>query len=316
MGRLSQCPRCGTRNEIGQRYCASCRQPFYYTCVRCNSLIDLSFKFCPNCSTSLNWELKPRAKLLPPPGLAAQSTSRHKYEVIIPVVLAVLLLVVAGVGYLSYRFSNRGLPVAVGYESYQEPAEVSEPYVMGSPDFQYSGNPPYVKGPGEYINLSNNADASNVSFKTLKDFIISDQTDKDLYIPGMQMCGHFAETVHNNAEQVGIRAGVVILEFEDESAPHALNAFETTDKGLVYIDCTGSRRTPADFEEWLYKLFYPKGQDRMAYMLKGKEYGTIILEDAESTQYSYYAGYSKSWVKDEYFFFSRPGIVKYIMIYW
>lgn len=316
MGRLSRCPRCGTHNEIGQRYCTSCRQPFYYTCVRCNSFVDLSFKFCPNCSTTLNWDVKPRANLLPPPELAAQSKSRRKYEVVIPVVMAVLMLVLAVVGYLSYRFSYRGLPVPVGYELHQEPAEVSEPYVMAPPDFQYSGNPPYVKGPGEYIYLINNADAGNVSFETLKDFIVSDQTDKDLYVPGMQMCGHFAETLHNNAEKIGVRAAVVIVEFEDGSAPHALNAFQTTDKGLVYLDCTGSRRTPADFEEWLYKLFYPIGQDRMAYMVKGKEYGTILLEDAESTEYSYYAGYSKSWIKDEHFFFARPGIVKSVMIYW
>jgi hypothetical protein len=279
--------------------------------------VDLSFKYCPNCSTSLNWEAKPRAKLLPPTALAVQSTSRRRYEVIIPVVLAVLMLVVAMVGYLSYRFPSRSQQVPVGYESFQELEEVSEPYVMASPDYQFTGNPPHVlKGPGEYIYLTNNDDAGNVSFKTLKEFIVSDGTDKDLYIPGMRMCGHFAETVHNNAEKIGIRAGVVILEFEDGSAPHALNAFETTDKGLVYIDCTGSRRTPSDFEEWLYRLFYPRGQDRIAYLLKGKEYGTILLEDAESMDYNFYAGYSKSWAKDEHFFFTRPGIVKTIMIYW
>jgi hypothetical protein len=231
------------------------------------------------------------------------------------VVMAVLMLALAFVGYLAYRFSFGGTPVPVGYESYQEPAAASEPCVTAPPDFQYSGNPPYVKRPGEYIYLINNADAGNVSFEALKAFLTSDQTDKGLYIPGIQMCGYFAETLHNNAERAGIRAAVVILEFEDGSA-HALNAFETTDWGLVYIDCTGARRSRADFEEWFYKLFYPMGQDRMAYVIKGKEYGTILLGDAESTQYSYYEGYSKSWIKDEYFFFARPGIVKSIAIYW
>ena len=316
MGGLFQCPRCGTSNKVGQRYCTACRQPFYYTCIRCNSFVDPSFKFCTNCSTSLNWVVKPRAYLLPPLALAPPSTSRPKYGVVLPVAMTVLILGLAVASYLLYRFSLGGPLVPVGYESYQEPSAASEPYVMAPPDSQYSGNPPYVKRPGERIYLINNADASNVSFEALKAFIISDQTDKDLYRPGRRMCGYFAETLHNNAERAGIRATVVIVEFEDGSVPHALNAFETTDRGLVYIDCTGARRSPADFEEWVYKLFYPMGQDRMAYVMKGKEYGTILLEDAESTQYSYYAGYSKSWKKDEHFFFARPGIVRSVAIYW
>ena len=316
MGRLFQCQRCGTRNKVCQRYCTTCRQPFYYTCTRCNSFVDPSFKFCPTCNTSLNWVVKPRVNLLSSPAPAPPSTSRPKYGVMLSVAVVVLILGLAVATYLLYQFSLGGSLVPEGYESYQEPTAASEPYVMAPPEFQYYGNPPHVKRQGEHIYLINNANAGNVSFKTLKAFIISDQTDKDLYIPSIQMCGYFAETLHNNAERAGIRAAVVIVEFEAGLAPHALNAFETTDRGLVYIDCTGARRNPSDFEEWLYKLFYPMGQDRMAYVVKGKEYGTILLEDAESTQYSYYAGYIKSWLKDEYFFSARPGIVKSVAIYW
>ena len=316
MGRLFQCPRCGTSNKIGQRYCTTCRQPFYYTCVRCNNFVDTSFTFCPHCNTSLNWAAKPRANLQPPPTLTPPPISRPKYGVALSIVVAMLILGLAGASYLLYQHSLGGSLVPEGYESYQEPAATSEPYVMAPPSSQYSGNPPYVKSPGERIYLINNADAVNVSFEALKAFIISDQTDKELYIPGLKMCGYFAETLHNNAERAGIRAAVVVVEFKDGSAPHALNAFETIDRGLVYIDCTGARRSPSDFEEWLYRLFYPRGQDRMAYIVKGKEYGTILLEDAESTQYSYYAGYIQSGIKDENFFFARPGIVKSIAIYW
>jgi hypothetical protein len=315
-GRIFQCPRCGARNKIGLRYCACCSQPFYYTCAHCNSLVDLSFKFCPSCTASLNWAVKPRANFLPPLGSAPPSTFMHKYKGVMLVVLVLLMLVLTLVAYLSYRFSFKGPLVAVGYESYQETTATAEPYVMAPPGSQYSINPPYIKAPGEYIYLNNNADARNVSFEALKAFIISDQTDKALYIPGTRMCGYFAESLHNNAERVGIRAAMAILEFEDGSVPHALNAFETTDRGLVYIDCTGALRSPAAFEEWMYKLFYPMGQDRMAYVMKGKEYGTILLEDAESTQYSYYAGYSKNWFKNEHIFFARPSIVKTVIIYW
>jgi len=64
-----------------------------------------------------------------------------------------------------------------------------------------------------------------------------------------KICGDFAERLHNEAEMAGIRCAYVTLEMigytdpyslEIESdAGHACNAFETIDRGLVYIDCTG-----------------------------------------------------------------------------
>jgi len=53
------------------------------------------------------------------------------------------------------------------------------------------------------------------------------------------VCGDFAETLHNKAEAAGIRTAFVHIELDDEDTGHALNAFHTTDKGLVFIDCTG-----------------------------------------------------------------------------
>jgi hypothetical protein len=317
MGEMFECPRCGIRNKIGQRYCASCGQHLYYRCTHCNSFVDLSSQYCPTCGKSLNWAFKPKANLLAQTAHTPPLKSRPKYrEILLGAVAVLLLLALATQGYLSYRFSRGGPQVPVGYESSQELVAESEPYVTAPPDSQYSGNPPSLKGPNEHIYMTNNPDAVNVSLAVLKDFIFADETDKELYLPGFRMCGHFAETLHNNAEQAGIRAALVIVEFEDGSAPHALNAFETTDKGLVYIDCTGTERSTADFAEWLYKVFYPMGQDNMAYVVKGKIYGTIPLKDAESPQYSYYEGYSKILTRDENLYFVSPGVVKSVWIYW
>jgi len=47
------------------------------------------------------------------------------------------------------------------------------------------------------------------------------------------LCSEYAEMLHNNAEEAGIRASFVIC------TDHAMNAFETVDRGLVFIDCTG-----------------------------------------------------------------------------
>jgi len=100
-----------------------------------------------------------------------------------------------------------------------------------------------VRGSGEPIELINNPDATNPTFAEVVAFIERDRTDAYSYIFGPPknafVCSDFAETVHNNAEAAGIRASWVGIDIEGETEGHALNAFETTDLGLVYIDCTG-----------------------------------------------------------------------------
>ena len=40
----------------------------------------------------------------------------------------------------------------------------------------------------------------------------------------------------------GYKASWVTIELKDENGGHVCNVFNTKDKGLVYIDCTGSTR--------------------------------------------------------------------------
>ncbi len=90
------------------------------------------------------------------------------------------------------------------------------------------------------FDLENNPGAINASWSQLKDFLREDRTDNNLYLENYYMCGEFAETLHNNAENSGIKAAWVGIQFEDDSDAHALNAFVTTDRGLVFIDTTGT----------------------------------------------------------------------------
>lgn len=65
-----------------------------------------------------------------------------------------------------------------------------------------------------------------------------------------RICADFAERLHNNAEMAGIRCAYVDVNLSGYTDPfdygissntgHALCAFETTDKGLVYIDDTST----------------------------------------------------------------------------
>jgi len=97
---------------------------------------------------------------------------------------------------------------------------------------------------GHHITLRNNPDAINPSWEELKRFLLEDSTDSIPYDFDTFVCADFAEMLHNNAEASGIRAAFVCIQlgpcsYFSISGGHALNAFETVDKGLVYIDCTG-----------------------------------------------------------------------------
>jgi len=94
-----------------------------------------------------------------------------------------------------------------------------------------------VKPPYQGADIVNYETASNPTWAQLLRFLQNDKTDQRAYVPGVYMCGEYARDVHNNAERAGIRAAYVAIELV--GADHALNAFKTTDRGLVFIDCTG-----------------------------------------------------------------------------
>jgi hypothetical protein len=98
---------------------------------------------------------------------------------------------------------------------------------------------PTIGPDGQPITLVGNPSAVDPTFAQLESFLLSDKTDQNIYIPGIYVCSEFARDVYNNAEKAGIRAAFVGIRFNGISEGHALNAFMTTDKGLVFIDCTG-----------------------------------------------------------------------------
>ena len=101
--------------------------------------------------------------------------------------------------------------------------------------------PPYRATTRPQFDLVNNPEAMNVSYVELRNFLFEDDTDKIPYIVDEFTCGEFAEILHNNAEESGIKAAFVGIQFKDGSIGHAFNAFITTDRGLIYIDVTGSQ---------------------------------------------------------------------------
>jgi hypothetical protein len=162
--------------------------------------------------------------------------------------------------------------------------------------------PPYYGAdPNRSVVLLNNETAENPTWHELKSFLISDTTDENSYLPGIRVCSEFAAELHNNAERDGIRAAWVALEFKDDSEGHALNAFETTDQGLVFIDSTGGisiiqiptvdKETGTITEET--RCF--DSHDKKAYVQINRQCGFIGLEVPSSFDYKAYLDYIYRW---------------------
>ena len=190
--------------------------------------------------------------------------------------IAVLFIIISSIVITRNITTSTDNSYTVSYNGYMTIFNNKQP-----DDFQNNGKP---------VQLINNENAVDPTWKELKAFLFLDKTDQKPYIDYSYECASFAEELHNNAEARGIRAAFVGIFFSSEFEGHALNAFQTTDKGLVYIDC--------------------QGYDFVAYIAEDKEYGIILLEMAESFSYNYFIDYN-----DE--FKATPlGIVDLVYIYW
>jgi hypothetical protein len=169
-----------------------------------------------------------------------------------------------------------------------------------NPRHVYEGNVIEMGGDGKPIELIQNPGAANPTYDELVTMLRADVTDTLDYISqGVEpypayVCSDFAEAVHNNAEAAGVRAAWVSIDFENSEVGHACNAFETLDKGLVFIDCTG-RNAAADSGPDS-GTDPPSSWDKVAYIEVGEEYGLIALGKATSPDYGFYETYRQQWL--------------------
>ncbi len=175
-----------------------------------------------------------------------------------------------------------------------------------NPLYIYENGKVLIGGDGEPIILIDNPAAINPTYAELVAFIGQDTTDAKDYLEHPRIgyvCADFAEDVHNNAEAAGIRAASVSIDFEGDEEGHALNVFETIDKGLVYIDCTGQSsgdklniHLEYTEEGVIFVSDNPEGWDAVAYVKIGKEYGLVPLGRANALYYNFYEEYQQKWL--------------------
>jgi hypothetical protein len=96
----------------------------------------------------------------------------------------------------------------------------------------------------------------------LEEFLKRDDTNELIYDLLSFDCSGFAITLRDRAWIYGFRCGFVEISFLNKSSGHALNVFQTTDKGLIYVDDTE--------------------HDKIAYVQLGERYDTISLDAVKS----------------------------------
>ena len=147
---------------------------------------------------------------------------------------------------------------------------------------------------GEPLVLIENFEARDPTWGQLREFVLDDDTDCHRYVAGAFVCTDFAAMLHDRVEAAGMRAAYVSVDFLGQPG-HALNAFQTTDRGLVYIDCTGpglTVPTPGSIDGSSQEA---PGYDKVAYITTGSEYGLLSLDQASSFDYDFYEEWHQRW---------------------
>jgi hypothetical protein len=179
----------------------------------------------------------------------------------------------------------------------------------------------YVDSYGDPVVLLYNRNAEDPTYQQLVDFLNSDSTDlfpyDNTYRPDAssqftvdpnrlidkdfwrrvaegaeaqktpRICSDFAQLLHNNAEIRGIRAGYVSIDLLDSKSGHAINVFNTIDRGLIYIDDTGGDQSTAQAGSGMVMFFQTDSWDKVAYLEAGSPYEVIALSVADQYGFQY-----------------------------
>lgn len=301
---IIECPECGTKNTTDKPPQPGRR----YRCGKCGALLTFQ-------QTADTQGIFTKV----PPEKARPETKEEIKREQVPKkrkggclgclgLIAVLIIIVLVVELSSSDDTTQQTPPT------QTPAETQD--TTENPQYIYEDGAIHVGGDGEPIELINNPSATNPSYAELVAFIKEDSTDKHRYATSADVyfgfaktpyvCSDFAEDIHNNAEAAGIKAGWVSIDFWEDDEGHACNAFETTDRGLVYIDCTGGDLwSPLNIqivktgEGFSLTQNKPSTWDKVVYVEIGKEYGAINITNANSLLYSSYEEYKRKWQQYE-----------------
>jgi hypothetical protein len=285
------------QGKTEKRICPNCGENLYYD-------FGLLLWKCrnPNCRHIYTYrELRDQAirgktqeekRSQPPPQTQPRVTQRGKKRKLwlIPVTIVLTIVVVA----IVISIHSRQVPNGQASTTPPSPTPPVESGQVWLDEYTYVAG-----GNGEPIVLIDNPSANNPTWEQLFSFLQDDQTDAHPYT-STYICADFAETLHNNAEEAGIRTAFVALLGSD----HSLNAFETIGKGLIYIDCSKSPATSPTVIRGEYgttiQFDVVSSWDKVAYVQVDKPLGFISLKNARSYGFQY-SSYER-WTRDKELF--------------
>ncbi len=125
-----------------------------------------------------------------------------------------------------------------GYQNGNE-GSYSQAYTQGKDEgYQagyQSGLQAGYKPPTQPQQSTSELTPKNPTYQEMKTFLAQDPTNQNSYVENKYVCVDFAATVNNNAETKGIRCAVVDI-FYPDGYGHTIVAFDTTDRGLIYVE--------------------------------------------------------------------------------
>ncbi|HEX75532.1 MAG TPA: hypothetical protein G4O12_02995 [Dehalococcoidia bacterium] len=147
-------------------------------------------------------------------------------------ILLAITMLCGGSAFLSYIYGqDKGYDA--GYQAAHE-ASYRHGYAEGnSQGYQVGYETGYQAGLKEGAISGYNL--RNPTYREMKEFLAQDTTDSKKYIGDEYVCSDFCAEVNNNAEAQGIRCAIVSI-YYPEGYGHNIVAFETTDKGLKFIE--------------------------------------------------------------------------------
>ncbi len=125
--------------------------------------------------------------------------------------------------------------------------------------------------------------STDLTYHQVLEFLKEDQTEKILYQPSEFVCWDFAELLQENAQKQGLRCAVVTLAWSGSPKSHVINAFETSDKGLIWVDVTGSHSKEV---EGFDRIMEPK-EAGDAYIYEETGGGSPLEVTLEKVSYSW-----------------------------
>lgn len=163
----------------------------------------------------------------------------------------------------------------------EEPNNSKETFISGVTFPELGSSKPFNFHSGQLVYEDTGdrgySNLQNPTYQELLDFLAKDKTEEipyvdyvieDLplkadgstagtYVVEGFICQDFATLLQENANNTGWRAAVLFLNWYPDRS-HAINAFETTDKGLIWVSSTGNKLKGHFGSDSLYEPCYDR----------------------------------------------------------